>query len=96
MSFTYEIRYTKAADKFFKRHESVRTQFEDSVHELLTGDHPERSDVKKIKGSHAQYYRIKLSGYRVIYTLINGRIVVVMTLLAGARGDVYKKKGKLK
>lgn len=59
------------------------------------GEHPESVDVKKIKGSHADYYRIRLGSYRVIYTLIAGKIVVVVALLAGARGDVYKKKGML-
>lgn len=96
MSFSYEIQYTKAADKFFQRHENIRTQFEDAIRELLCGDHPDRIDVKKIRGSRAEYYRIRLGRYRVIYTLINGKVIVVVTLLAGARGDVYKKKGKLK
>ena len=96
MSFSYEIQYTKAADKFFQRHENIRTQFEDAIRELLCGDHPDRLDVKRIRSSRAEYYRIRLGRYRVIYTLINGKVIVVVTLLAGARGDVYKKKGKLK
>ena len=96
MSFSYEIQYTKAADKFFQRHENIRTQFEDAIRELICGDHPDRIDVKIIRGSRAEYYRIRLGRYRVIYTLINGKVIVVVTLLAGARGDVYKKKGKLK
>jgi mRNA interferase RelE/StbE len=32
----------------------------------------------------------------VIYAVINGKIVVISTLLAGARGDIYKKMGGLK
>jgi len=31
-----------------------------------------------------------------VYTIINGTIVVVSTLLAGSRGDVYKKMSGLK
>ena len=81
---TYEIQYTKAADKFLKEHEDVREQYEAAVEELLVGDHPERVDVKRIKGKRNDYYRIKLGGYRVIYTVINGKIVVISTLLAGA------------
>ena len=93
---TYEIQYTKAADKFLKEHEDVREQYEAAVEELLVGDHPERVDVKRIKGKRNDYYRIKLGGYRVIYTVINGKIVVISTLLAGPRGDVYKKMSGLK
>ncbi len=90
-SFSYDIQYTKAADKFFKDHEDIREQYEGAIKELLIGEHPESIDVKRIKGKKNDYYRIKLGGYRVVYTLINNTIVVVTTILAGPRGDVYKK-----
>ena len=93
---SYEIQYTKAADKFLKTHEDVRTQYEDAIRELLIGDHPEKVDVKRIKGKRNDYYRIKLGGYRVVYAIINGKIIVISTLLAGSRGDVYKKMSGLK
>lgn len=93
---SYEIQYTKAADKFLKTYEDVRTQYEDAIKELLIGDHPEKVDVKRIKGKRNDYYRIKLGGYRVVYAIINGKIIVISTLLAGARGDVYKKMSGLK
>ena len=93
---SYEIQYTKAADKFLKTHEDVRTQYEDAIKELLIGDHPEKVDVKRIKGKRNDYYRIKLGGYRVVFAIINGKIVVISTLLAGARGDAYKKMSGLK
>ncbi len=94
--FSYEIQYTKAADKFLKTHEDIRAQYEDAISELLVGDHPEKVDVIRIKGKHNEYYRIKLGGYRVVYAFINGKIVVISTLLAGPRGDVYKKMSGLK
>ncbi len=95
-SFSYEIQYTKAADKFFKTHEDVRSEYKEALKELLVGDHPERVDVKRIRGKKNDYYRIKLGAYRVIYTVINGKVVVIMTILAGARGDIYKKMDGLK
>lgn len=93
---SHEIQYTKAADKFFKTHEDVRDQYEDSIKELLVGDHPEKVDVKRIKGKHGNYYRIRLGNYRVVYALINGKVIVVSTILGGSRGDVYKKMDSLK
>ena len=93
---SYEIQYTKAADKFFKTHEDVREQYEDSIKELLVGDHPERVDVKRIKGKRGDYYRIRLGNYCVVYALINGKVIVVSTILGGSRGDVYKKMEGLK
>ena len=95
-SVRYEIQYTKAADKFLKTHEDVRTQYEDAIRELMVGDHPEKVDVKRIRGKHNDYFRIRLGGVRVVYAIINGKIVVITTLLAGPRGDVYKKMSGLK
>ena len=94
--FSYEIQYTKAADKYLKDHEDLREQYEDAIKELLVGDHPESVDVVRIKGKRNDYYRIKLDGYRIIYTIINSTIVVINTLLAGPQGDIYKKMQILK
>ena len=88
--FEYEIQYTKAADKFLKEHEEIRSEYEAAIKELLIGDHPEKIDVKRIKGKRNDYYRIRLGNCRVVYAIINGRIIVIKTLLAGSRGDVYK------
>ncbi|MCR5041709.1 MAG: type II toxin-antitoxin system RelE/ParE family toxin [Clostridia bacterium] len=86
-----EILYTKAAEKFFRTHEDVRDRYEDALREMIAGEHPEKVDVKRIKGRQGDYYRIRLGQWRVIYTVVNGKVVVVETILAGARGDVYKK-----
>ena len=94
--FEYEIQYTKAADKFLKEHEEIRSEYEAAIKELLIGDHPEKIDVKRIKGKRNDYYRIRLGNCRVVYAIINGRIIVIETLLAGSRGDVYKKMSGLK
>ena len=93
---SYDIEYTRAAEKFFKSHEDVRTQYKEALKELFNGEHPEKVDVKQIKGKRNTYFGIKLGGYRVIYTLINNKVVVVNTILAGSRGDVYKKMHGLK
>lgn len=95
ISTEYEIQYTKKAEIFFKKHEKVREQYELSIQRLITDDHPEEIDVKKISGKMNEYFRIRLGNYRVIYAVINKRIVVINTLLAGARGDVYKKMTNL-
>ena len=94
--FSYDILYTKSADKFFNDHEDIRDLYEAAIKELLVGDHPEQVDVKRIKGKKNDYYRIRLGGYRVVYAIINDTIVVISTLLAGSLGDVYKKMTGLK
>ena len=92
----YEIQYTKKAEKFFEKHEEVREQYEQSIRQLVTGDNPGEIDVKRISGKRNEYFRIRLGSYRVVYAIINNIIVVINTLLAGPRGDVYKKMNGLK
>ncbi|MGO4971861.1 type II toxin-antitoxin system RelE family toxin [[Clostridium] aminophilum] len=87
----YEIQYTKAAEKFLKSHEEIRIQYENAIRELLLGDHPESIDVKRIKGKRNNYYRIRLGGYRVVYTIINGKIIVIRPSLS-ARVVTYIKR----
>lgn len=87
----YEISYTKEADKFLRKHEDVRNQYENAIYELMFGEHPETIDVKRIKGKRNNYYRIRVGNVRIIYAIIHEKIIVIRTLLAGERGDVYKK-----
>lgn len=93
---TFQIQYTKAAEKFFREHEDVREAYRAAIRELLAGDHPEKVDVKRIRGKRNDYFRIRIGNWRVVYAVINGKIVVIQTLLAGSRGDVYKKMDGLK
>ena len=92
----YVIEYTKAADRFLDKHEDVRGDFEKAIVELLTGSHPKTVDVKRIQGKRGDYYRIRLGDCRVVYTIIDGKVIVVKVVLAGPRGDVYKKMKGLK
>ena len=93
---SYDIRYTKIAEKFFRSHEDVREEYKTAIRELMTGDHPKKVDVRRIKGKRNDYFRIRLGNYRVVYALINGKIIVITTILAGSRGDIYKKMSGLK
>ena len=88
---SYEILYTKAADKFLKTHEDIRQKYEADMRELLVGEHPESVDVKRIQGKKSVYFRMRIGEYRIVFTVVNGKVIVVATLLAGFRGDIYKK-----
>ncbi|MBQ6920257.1 MAG: hypothetical protein IJQ74_07990 [Synergistaceae bacterium] len=92
----YEIRYEKPAEKFFAKHEDIRSQYKDELNEFLNGDNPERVDVKAIKGKKGNYYRMRIGQWRIIFALIDLSVVVIDTVLAGSRGDVYKKIGGLR
>ncbi len=94
--FSYEIRYSKAAMKFFSSHEDIKLQYCENIRKLITNDHPENVDIKRIKGTRSTYYRMRIGGWRVIYAIIDGKIIVIDTIMAGSRGDVYKKTDGLK
>lgn len=91
----YEVQYEKSAEKFFVKHEDIRLQYIQNLSAWLNGVNPERVDVKTIKGKRNKYYRMRVGDWRVIFSIINGKIVVINTILAGSRGDIYKKIGGL-
>lgn len=95
-SASFEILYTKAADKFLKSHEDVRQKYEANMCELFFGEYQESVDVKRIQGKKSVYYRMRIGENRIVFTVVNGKIIVVMTFRAGARGDIYKKMDGLK
>ena len=83
--------YSKPAIKFFRKHEDVREEFEDSIVKIVNNDHPEQVNYKNLQGKLKGYSRIAIGGYRVIYKLIGELIIIVDVVLAGSRGDIYKK-----
>ena len=77
---SYEILYTKAADKFLKTHEDVRQKYEENMHELLIGEHPESVDVKRIQGKKSVYFRMRIGEYRIVFAVVNGKITSIKRL----------------
>ena len=58
-------------------------------------EHPESIDIKLLQDKQGEYYRMRLGKWRVIFT-IDRNVIIVNTLEAGSRGDIYKKIGGLK
>lgn len=50
---------------------------------------PDDGDIKKLQG-HDALYRLRVGAYRIIYTVDNGELVVVV-VDAGNRGQIYNK-----
>ena len=91
----YVIDYKKPAEKFFKKHEDIRQEYESDLRIFLADQSSARVDVKTIKGKRSEYYRMRIGSWRVIFMISEGQITVINTLLAGSRGDIYKKIGGL-
>lgn len=50
---------------------------------------PDDGDIKKLQG-HDALYRLRVGAYRIIYTVDNGELAVVV-VDAGNRGQIYNK-----
>ncbi len=85
------FKYSQPARKFFAKHISVREEFRFDVLKLLNHDHAEQVNYKRLHGKLKEYSRIAIGSYRIIYKVINSEIIVVDVVMAGSRGDIYKK-----
>lgn len=94
--FPYEIEYKKPAEKFFRKHEDVRKEYINLLWEIYCGEHPEKVDLKTIKGKKGTYYRLRIGDWRVIYMIDGDKMIIINTLMAGSRGDIYKRLGGLR
>lgn len=84
---TYEVRFTKAARKVFKKLSSeLQNRIQAKIDELAIQPRP--NGVKKLKGEENSY-RIRIGDYRVIYDIFDD-ILLVSVVEIGHRSDVYK------
>lgn len=81
----YQIILKKQAKKFIDglpRNEKQRVV--SAIEQLPNGE-----DIKKLKG-HEGLFRLRVGGYRIVYTVDNGELIVYI-IDAGSRGQIYKK-----
>lgn len=83
-----DFRYSKKADKFFQKHIKVKEKFIQNIIQICRGD--QNVDVKPLKG-YENLLRMRIGDYRVVYRIANGNIIIVDVILAGSRGEIYKK-----
>ena len=80
----YRILIKKAALRFIERQSHVqRERLLKAIYKL-----PYEGDIKYF--SDLDMYRLRVGGYRIIYTVSNDILTVSVTD-AGNRGDVYKR-----
>jgi len=84
---SYKIVFDRTADKDFRRLPSeVQQAFSRKLSALADDPHP--SDSRKLEGTH-DCYRIRQGDYRLIYTVTEDRIVVLI-LRVGHRSSIYR------
>ncbi|MCB6992431.1 type II toxin-antitoxin system RelE/ParE family toxin [bacterium 210820-DFI.6.37] len=81
----YTIVIEKLAEKFImKLPRPEKERVLKAIYKL-----PDGNDVKKLKG-HKSLMRLRVGDYRVIYTIDNGKCIILV-IDAGNRGDIYNK-----
>jgi len=90
-----EIEYLKKPEKFFAKNSSVLSKDETNnligkavkkivLQEIIN------IDVKKLKGNLSRYYRIRQGKVRILFELLNNKIIVKAIVNdIDFRGDVY-------
>jgi mRNA-degrading endonuclease RelE of RelBE toxin-antitoxin system len=80
-----EIFWTTHAKKDFDsiKDKKTKSKIKEAIYYLPSGD------LKKLKGSLKEYWRVRTGNYRVIFEINDGSIVIVRIR---HRKDVYEKK----
>lgn len=80
----FNRRYLKDLEKIpFKNREQIRKDI------LSLADDPRPDNCKKLKGCEEDTYRIRCGNYRVVYS-IRDDILLVLIVKVGHRKDVYR------
>lgn len=85
-----QIEYTKTAVKALQRMEKAqRLRIRDAIEGLTSK--PPKGDIKPMQGLPSGRYRLRVGGYRVIYTYrMDNTVEILCVLDIGSRGDIYK------
>lgn len=76
-----EIHYSKQAEKFLKKQDSVtRNRIRSAIHNIPAGD------IRKLQGHNG--YRLRVGDYRIIFDR-DGNVLYIERI--GNRGQIYKE-----
>ena len=85
-----EIRYSKAAVKAINAMDRATKQ---RIHAGILGltQQPPQGDIKPMKGSSDERYRLRVGKYRIVYKFgLENEIEILHIIDIGSRGDIYK------
>ena len=89
----YRIEFKKSAAKFLAGlPRQIQKQIAQKI-DMLDAD-PYPDGCRKLKGTADDLYRIRSGGYRIVYTVIQERIVIYV-LAIGDRKDIYNKLDRI-
>ena len=89
MPKTYKVELHKSCTKDLKKiPQTNKKQIQKSILALANTPRPE--GFKKLKGAKDPLYRIRCGDYRVVYT-IRDKVLLVIVIEIGHRKDIYRQ-----
>ncbi|WP_245247229.1 MULTISPECIES: type II toxin-antitoxin system RelE/ParE family toxin [unclassified Paenibacillus] len=83
------MEFSSEAKKYLKKLDKPTVQRIIIALENLLIDPFNNANTKKMKGYEGEFYRLRVGDYRVIYEIIDDRLLIFIVKV-GSRGDVYK------
>jgi mRNA interferase RelE/StbE len=88
IAVAYRVEIAESAAKSIARlHPQVALRVRNAI--LGLAENPRPHGVKKLRGENA--YRIRVGDYRIVYA-VNDRLVLVIVIRVGHRGDIYMRR----
>ncbi|MFZ4675281.1 MAG: type II toxin-antitoxin system RelE family toxin [Nodosilinea sp.] len=93
-----EVQFSKKAVKFLKKLDAETTdRVRQKILQLQSFLETEGAipftilDIKKLKGDWDGYFRLRVGQIRVIFTIIDGKVEILLIYDIDFRGNVYEK-----
>jgi mRNA interferase RelE/StbE len=85
----YQIKFLKEAINDLKRIDPIWQKRIVNKIKIL-GEAPEllKNNIKKLKGEHSPFYRLRVGTYRIIYSIENNEMFILIIRI-GHRSSVY-------
>lgn len=86
----YEVQISKEFDKFLAKHRNLVPKILNALEILAQNPYENTLDIKKIQ-TKDKHYRLRLGKYRILYELIENKLLIIYAYRADSRGDIYKE-----
>ncbi|MBO2944424.1 type II toxin-antitoxin system RelE/ParE family toxin [Paenibacillus sp. F411] len=89
MSSKYRVEFSNDAEKTLVKLDKPMIRRIFKALDLLCNDPFDAPNVKRMKGSEEQIFRLRVGNFRIIYE-IKDKELIIYVVRVGPRGDVYK------
>lgn len=86
---SYEVQTSKEFDKFLAKHKTLAPKILNALENLAQNPYENTLDIKKLQGKD-HHFRLRLGKYRILYELMENRLLIIYVYRADSRGDTYK------